>query len=45
MCDQTAAQNRALSNALNATSAPGFIELDGAIATFSLQIERRKKLA
>lgn len=42
MCDQTAAQNRALSNALNATSAPGFIELDGAIDTFSLQMKIRK---
>lgn len=36
MCAQTAAQKRALNNALNATSAPGLMELDGAMATFSL---------
>lgn len=37
ICDQIAAQNRALSIALKATSAPGFSELSFATDTFSLQ--------
>lgn len=45
MCDQIAAQNRALSNTLNATSAPGLSSLNFATATFSLRKKKTKKIS